>query len=143
MEKFILPNDDPRTRLRYLQDSCDAVEEKRYYKKLSELEMQQKRIEFTNNALKLDDLEQEKKDFLAQLKERSEPLKSIRKSLSHQVRTGFAEFTGKLFKFIDHETKMVHYYSEDGELIERETRPANMEELQQLTLAYSKRIVNE
>ena len=143
MERFILPNDDPKTRLRYLQDSCDGVEEKKYYKKLSEIEMQQKRIQFTNNALKLDDLDQEKKEFVEKIKQQAEPLKSIHKTLSHEVRTGFAEFEGKLFKFVDHETRMVYYYSEDGELIDRETRPANTEELQQLTLAYSRRAVNE
>lgn len=143
MERFILPNDDAKTRLRYLQDSCDGVEEKRYYKKLSDVEMQQKRIQFTNNALKLDDLEQEKKTFLDDLKERTAPLKTDHKTLSHEVRTGFAEFNGKLFKFVDHDTKMVYYYSEDGELIDRETRPANTDEIQQLTLAYSRRAVNE
>jgi len=142
MEKFLLPNEQSKTRLAYLRDSADAIEERTYYKRLTATELEQKRIDLTTTVLKLDDLEQEKKDFCDQIKEQVNPLKVVRKNLSGEVRTGFASHQGKLFKFIDRETKMVGYYSEEGELIETETRPATHEELAQLSIEF-KNVVNQ
>ena len=143
MERFILKGEDPKIRLSYLQDSCDGVEERPYYKRLDEMEMAQKRIEFTNNALRMADIEDRKKDFLAELKEEMDPLKKRYAELSGEVRTGFAEVKGKLYKFIDHDTKMVVYYTEEGELIDRETRPATKDELAQMRISFNSKTGTE
>ena len=80
------------------------------------------------------------KDFKEQLK----PLKENQKQVGDEIRHGYAETTGTLYKFIDHESRLCYFYSASGELIETETRPATTEELQQLTIAHSRRTaVNE
>lgn len=89
------------------------------------------------------DIEDRKKDFLAELKEELDPLKKRYSELSGEVRTGFAEVKGKLYKFIDHDTKMVVYYTEDGELIDRETRPATKDELSQMRIAFNSKTGTE
>lgn len=132
MDKLLLPNETPEKRLEYLNSAADQVVQQTYYTRLNDSELSAKRAEFTNNALAIDDLETQKKDAVEQFKEQIKPLKEIHKTLSQEVRTGFVEKEGKLFKFIDRKIKMVHYYDSNGELIK--TEPASVAELAQGTI---------
>lgn len=129
-DKFLFQEQTLEERKRSLQNTADNVEKSRkYYKKLDSQELNQKRKEYTDLSLKVADLEDEKKEVIKDFKDRIDPIKDQVKSLGTEVRTGHAQFEGSLFGFIDEQTKMVYFYSESGELIETETRPANQEEL--------------
>jgi len=130
MDKYILQNESPEARLRYLEDSADQIIEDKYYQRLSKEELTMKKAEFTANALKVDDVEKEKKEKMDEFKERLKPLKVTHKTLSTEIRTGFVEKEGRLYKFIDDKTRMVFFYDESGELIETKTRPADSDEMQ-------------
>lgn len=130
MDKYILQNESPEARLRYLEDSADQIVEEKYYQRLSKEELTMKKAEFTANALKVDDVEKEKKEKMDEFKERLKPLKVTHKTLSTEIRTGFVEKEGRLYKFIDDKTRMVFFYDESGELIETKTRPADSDEMQ-------------
>jgi hypothetical protein len=138
MSKLKLPQ-DPDARLEYLQTMSDNVEETTFFKKMTSDEIAIAKSDFTTKSLEVLDLLQEKKEFDDAIKERIDPLKKEIKTLGDQVRQGYAETTGKLFKIIDHESKMCYFYSESGELIETKTRPANSDERKQLTIAHSRR----
>lgn len=130
MDKYILQNESPEARLRYLEDSADQIVEEKYYQRLTKEELTLKKAEFTANALKVDDVEKEKKEAMDEFKERLKPLKETHKTLSTEIRTGFVQKEGRLYKFIDDKIRMVHFYDETGELIETMTRPCNSDELQ-------------
>lgn len=129
-DKFLFQNETPEERKRSLQNSADSVlKEKKFYKKLDSDELIQRRKVYTDKSLKLSDMEEEKKELVKDFKDRMDPIKSEVKSLGSEIRTGHAQFEGNLYGFIDETTLMVYFYSESGELIETETRPANQEEL--------------
>ena len=129
-DKFLFQNETPEERKRSLQNSADSVvKEKRFYKKLDSDELINRRKVYTDLSLKLSDLEEEKKELMKDFKDRMEPIRDEVKSLGSEIRTGHAQFTGNLYGYIDEQTRLVYFYSESGELIETETRPANQEEL--------------
>ena len=129
-EKFLFQNASPEEKVRSLQNSADSVlKEKKYYKKLDSSELIQKRKDFTDRSLKLSDLDEEKKTLVKDFKDRMGPIKKSVKELGTEIRTGHAQFSGNLYGFIDEHNLMVNFYSESGELIETETRPASSEEL--------------
>lgn len=129
MDKFLYENEEPKERLNSLQNTADKVDEKRYYKKLSAEEISSRRKDFTDKSLTVSDLEEQKKETINSFKNQITPIKDEVKHLGTEIRTGYAQHYGKLFGFIDQNTKMVYFYSESGELIETETRPANQDEL--------------
>jgi len=130
MDKYLFQNETPEKRLELLQSTADQIIDDKYYQRLSNEELTMKKADFTANALKVDDLETEKKEVMDEFKERLQPLKVIHKTLSNEIRTGFTEKEGLLYKFIDDNTRMVYFYDESGELIETKTRPANSDEMQ-------------
>ena len=129
-DQFLFQNETPEERKRSLQNTADnVVKEKKFYKKLDSVELAQKRKEFTDKSLRLSDLEEDKKEMIKSFKDQMDPIKDEVKSLGSEIRTGYAQFSGNLYGFIEEGTKMVHFYSESGELIDTETRPANQDEL--------------
>lgn len=129
-EKFLFQTESPEERKRSLQNTADTVvKEKQYYKRLDSDELSQRRKVFTDKSLALSDLEEEKKETIKDFKDRMDPIKDEVKQLGTEIRTGHSRFSGNLYGFIDEQTRMVYFYSESGELIETETRPANQEEL--------------
>ena len=130
MDKYLFQNETPEKRLELLESTADQIIDDKYYQRLSNEELTMKKADFTANALKVDDLETEKKEVMDEFKERLQPLKVTHKTLSNEIRTGFTEREGLLYKFIDDNTRMVYFYDENGELIETKTRPANSDEMQ-------------
>lgn len=128
--KFLFENESLEERIELLENSADGVVEDTYYRKLTSSELTEKKAQFTANALKVDDLEEQKKDVLDEFKEKISPLKRRHKELGSEIRTGFEEQTGNLYKMIDLDENWVSFYSETGELIENKSRPAEMDEQQ-------------
>ncbi len=140
MDKFIHQKETPEKRLEYLESMADGVEQKDYYRKLETHELADAKHEFTQNALAIDDLQEQKKDAIKLFKSQIDPLKIIHKELGAQIRNGFKLISGKLFRFVDMENKMTYFYSSTGELIETETRPANIAELSQTNIIQLQRL---
>lgn len=137
-EKFILQDiPEERDRLNTLANSADEVTEQEYHIKLDAEDLTIRRAEFTKKSLLLRRIEQKKKEYLSEVKEEMKPIKADTDSLASELNTGYARKYGKLYKMIDHKSKMVGYYSETGELIETLTRPATKDELGQMTIAHS------
>lgn len=120
---------------------ADEVVERDYFKKLSPEEITSKRALFTNLSLDVRKKNQEKKDLVYAIKEELKPLQKEVETLAVELNTGFAKYHGKLFGTIDHDRRVVEYCNEEGDIIE--TRPATIEELSMLTIAHSRRAVNE
>jgi len=127
-----MPNEKPEARIKILESQAHFITNDTYFVRLEEQELINARAAFTKNRLTMDDLEEQKKNFLEEIKEEVKPLKEIHKTLSSEIRHGFREREGKLFAFID--GNMVYFYDERGELIETMTRPATAKELSQKTI---------
>lgn len=130
MEKFLFQNEEPKKRKELLSSQADGVSEEKYYRRLTSEEILQAKSEFTQNSLAMDDLEEQKKEMLDEIKANLKPLKERRKELSSEVRTGIRQMQGTLYKVVDDETRMAYFYDEKGELIQTMTRPALADELQ-------------
>lgn len=140
LDKFLLPDQSEEERVLYLADTSDEVVEQTYHIRLDAAEITAKRAEFTRQHLRLRQLQQEKKDYLDTLKDQMKPIQETTNELADELNTGYTRKHGRLYKIIDHESKTVGYYSPSGELIETLTRPANREELSQMTIAHSIRM---
>ncbi len=119
---------DPKQRISFLMDNCDSVEEKGYMKRFTPEQLLKMKEELSETAIKINDIEIEKKevvkDFTAQLK----PLIEDRSSILSGLKNKSEHVTERCFKFVDPELREVGFYNEDGELIE--SRPAYADELQ-------------
>ena len=69
---------NPIERINYLNDNCDKVEEKGYMKKYTPEEIQAMKEELAETSIKINDLATEKKNFMANLKIRMNPLAEIK-----------------------------------------------------------------
>lgn len=134
MEKTLFNEKPRKDRQALLDGQADSVVNENYYVNLTDEELTARKHDFTSNALKVDDLEEQKKEVTTTFKTELAPLKIIHKTLGREIRTGVAEREGTLYVFIDHSTKTAYYYDVDGYLIPTKTRPANETELTQMTL---------
>lgn len=130
---------DLNSRRSYLEDNCDKVEEKGYMKRLSTKRLQEMKENLAETDIEYFDIEEEKKEFMKDIKERLSPLSDNRKKLLTGLKNKAEFVTEKLYKFIDTEAKEVGYYSADGELVE--SRPAYSEELQMTIHQLGRKIV--
>ncbi len=132
MDQQLLPEETSANRLRYLEDSADQIVRETYFQRLSDSELTNQRAVFTNNALKIDDLEVKKKEAMDDFKAELKPLKAVHTELAAELRTKYAEKEGRLFKFVDHGTRMVGFYDTSGLLVKSE--PASAQDLDQTTI---------
>ena len=130
MEKYLFADEGPEKRLQSLKSTADEVVNETYYQRLTKEELTAKKEKQTDNAVKLDILEEQRKKAADEFKMKMKPFQHENKILVKEIRTGFEEKEGELFKYIDEQTRMVHFYDCNGELIETKTRPANSDELQ-------------
>jgi len=119
---------DPKSRVAFLTDNCDSIESKGYMKRFTPEQLLKMKEELSEKAIKINDIEVEKKavnrEFGASLK----PLVEEQKSILSGLKNKSEHVTERCFKFIDLENREVGFYNEDGELIE--SRPAYADELQ-------------
>jgi predicted nucleic acid-binding Zn-ribbon protein len=112
----------------FLKDNCDKVEEKGYMKPYTPEELQGHKENLANLSIKIDEVEEEKKEVSRQFKQTLDPLTDQRKQMVANIRQK-AEYVKEIcYKFIDRETKETGYYNSEGDLIEM--RPATADELQ-------------
>jgi hypothetical protein len=112
----------------FLKDNCDKAEEKGYMKPFSPEELQGCKEALANLSIKIDEIEEEKKESAKEFKAALEPLVDERKEMISNIKQKAKYVRGICFKFVDHEAKETGYYNADGDLIE--CRPSTADELQ-------------
>lgn len=122
-------------RRQMLEDNCDAVEEMDFVLQLEDAEIEERKTEFAQISIQEARLEDEKKEIVDKFKEQLKPIKTQKLELLDEIKMGATAEFGKCYKFIDHDTAMVGYYNERGQLVH--FRPANQEERSQLTISHS------
>ena len=112
------------SRVQFLKDNCDKIEEIGYMKRFSSDDLATKKDELAEISIAMADIEEEKKEAMAEFKERLKPLVEERATLLKDIKTK-AEFKNEqCYKFVDHDEKMVGYYNSEGELVSaRQMRP--------------------
>lgn len=119
-----MPELQPKERLILLQQNADHIEETTYYKPLTAEELDLRREELTDNAIKLSEYEDEKKEVMQEFKLKMDPLAKANKKLLTEVKTRQAEVSGALYLMANHEEGMMETYDSNGELISsRRLRP--------------------
>jgi len=127
--KQFMPELQQHERILLLQQNADRIEETTYYKPLTQEELDLRRENLTDNAIKLSEFEDEKKDAMADFKAKMDPLTKENKKLLTEVKTRQAEVSGSLYHLSNHDDGMMETYDQNGELIS--TRRLRPEEKQQ------------
>lgn len=123
-KQLFMPDIDAAERRRILQDNADKVEQGSYFKVLNEEETLVLREELAEVSIKQRTLDQERKDMLAEWKERMEPVKRRKEVLIDNLRSGQEELEGNLYLIADHDAGDMLYYDGEGVLIKtRRLRP--------------------
>ena len=112
-----MPELDPAERLAVMRNNADHVNEGKYFKVLTEDELAQRMRKLADNSIKLSELDDEKKEAVAEFKEQMDPLAKDNKVLMGEIRTRQRLVDGTLFLFADHESGMMNTYDELGELV--------------------------
>lgn len=115
-------------RAQVLADNCDSIEEVSYSKSFSSDELTEKRVELEHVSVKIDDLEEAKKDYLDAIKTEMKPLLEGKKQVIKELKEKAATVRENCYRFLDEETRMVGFYNAEGLLVY--SRPATVAELQ-------------
>ena len=65
---------DRQERIAFLDTNCDSVEEKGYMKRFTQEQLMQMREQLSETAIEINDIEERKKDVMAEFKEQLKPL---------------------------------------------------------------------
>lgn len=115
-------------RAAFLQDNCDGTEEMNYPHIFTPEELAELKERLSDASIALSDIEQEKKMAMDAFKEEAKPYVQICATTIKKLKEKSEVITGKCYKFIDEESRMVGYYNENGDLVS--SRPAYGDELQ-------------
>lgn len=141
MSKLFMPELKPEERKLILEQNADTIEKTEYLKPLTSEEMDVKRETLTNNAIKLSELEDQKKEEVQKFKLQMDPLAKANKELLTEIKTRQAKVTGTLYNMANHEEGMMETYDDFGELVfSRRLRP---EEKRQNLFAVPSKAVNQ
>lgn len=111
----------------FLIDNADEVVEKTYTKNFDAEQLADKKTRLAEVSIKINDFENEIKDFKAEIGLQMKPLKEERSSLLDDIKAKGEVVTGKAYKFTDREEGMTGFYNEEGVLIE--SRQATRDEM--------------
>lgn len=112
----------------FLNDNSDRVEKVSYSKAFSPEELAKQREDLTDAAIKLADIEEQKKEANAHFKELMKPLEQKKAVAIKNLKDKAMTVEEDCYKFFDEETKMVGFYNKEGDLVS--SRPAFPDELQ-------------
>lgn len=119
-----MPELSPDERKMILQQNADSIEQTEYLKPLTQEEMDVKRETLTNNAIKLSELEDAKKEVVQGYKQQMDPLAKANKEILTEIKTRQAKVNGTLYHMANHEEGMMETYDDFGELVfSRRLRP--------------------
>ena len=112
----------------YLRDNADKVEKKDYMRQFTPEELMQMKDELSTTAIEINNIEESKKEAVAEFKRQLDPLNEEKKRLLTGIKNKAESVNEEVFKFVNPTTKEVGFYNKDGHLIE--SRPAYVDELQ-------------
>ena len=115
-------------REQFLSNTCDGTEEVSYSRVFTPEELAKQRELLTDASIKLADIDEAKKEAMAEFKEQAKPYTEQRQKAIDALRTKAETVTEVCYKYFDEDTKMVGFYNKEGNLIE--CRPATADELQ-------------
>lgn len=115
-------------RISFLSYNSNGVENKNYMKRFTSDQLQQMKEKLSEIAIQINDVESEKKEAMADFNATLKPLNENKKEILSGLKNKAVLVSERCFKFVDHETREVGFYNEDGDLIE--SRPAYADELQ-------------
>lgn len=117
-----------KKRTAFLLDNCDKAEEKSYMKRFTQEQLLQMKESLSETAIRINDIETEKRDIVAEFKARLKPLGEEKQRLLSGLKNKSELVKEQCYKFVDLELREVGFYNQDGDLIE--ARPAYADELQ-------------
>jgi hypothetical protein len=117
MKKF-MPNETPTERLRLLQQNADQVEETKYYRDLTQSELDQKREAFLQNAEKVALAKKDLDAAKAVFKGIAEKPMNDNELLLEEVSTRKALVKGTLFHMANYDEGMMESFDELGDLVQ-------------------------
>lgn len=120
-------------REQFLNDNSDDVEKVSYSKTFTPEELAKQREDLTDAAIKLADIEEQKKEANAHFKELMKPLEQKKAVAIKNLKDKAMFVEEDCYKFFDEETKMVGFYNKEGDLVS--SRPAFPDELQKTIFA--------
>jgi hypothetical protein len=124
MHEQFMPNASPAERLDVLRNTADSVTEEPQYVALSKDDLDQRREDFTTLAVKLNNLDMEKKDFMALHKEKVRPIKEEYDETLEVITIGKEKRTGTFYNLVSEDDKtMVTYDAEGNWVSERRLTP--------------------
>lgn len=133
---------DLEERKNFLVDNADSVVEMDYHKSFEADELARKKTELSEACIRINDLEEDLKDYREDINFKLKPLKDIRKELLEDIKSKGKMVHEKCYCFIEKEDKMACFYNAEGILVS--SRPATREELRQPTIfAVQRKAVNE
>ena len=112
----------------FLRNTCDGTEEVSYSRVFSPEELAKQRELLTDASIRLADIEEEKKQAMAEFKEQAKPYAEQRAKAIQNLRTKAETVTEVCYKYFDEETNMVGFYNREGNLVS--SRPAFPNEMQ-------------
>jgi len=141
MDKFLGQEIPEKERWQYLQDNADAIEEIGYTHRFTPDELSQKKEMLAETSIKINDIEEDKKDAMMDFKERLKPLNEDKLELLSNIKEG-AEYrvNEECAKIIDHDSRLAGFYNKLGELVY--SRPIMPQEMQK-TIFNIKTATNE
>lgn len=124
--------DDLEQRKNFLCDNADEVVEMDYHKRFESEELARKKTELSETCIRINDLEEDIKDYRANINLELKPLKETRQALLADIKSKGRMVKEKCYKFIEKDEKMACFYNGEGILVS--TRPATRDELKAPTL---------
>lgn len=117
MDKDVFKNMSPKDRADNLQAMAYSTEETKYFKALTQEELDLKRETLTDNEIKLSRLEIEKKNFVADIKKKVDPIIKEKSSLISAIETRHEEIEGVLYHVDDQDEGLMYSFDANGEFI--------------------------
>lgn len=130
---------DLEERKQFLLDNADSVVEMDYHKAFDSDELARKKTELSETCIRINDLEEDIKDYRDNINLELKPLKEMRQGLLSDIKSKGRMVKEKCYCFIEKEDKMACFYNAEGLLVS--SRPATREELKQQTIFQVKRAV--
>lgn len=128
MDKVLGQEYEGKTRIDFLRDNCDAVEDLGYTKQLPNEEIEALKDRLVENNIQLRDVRADKKAANKEFNDQIKQLEESNDEVTGKLKAKSEFVTEACFKFVDTETREVGYYNREGLLVY--CRPGRPEEMQ-------------
>lgn len=119
-----MPEATAKERLMVLQENAAKIEKTTYQKTLTPDEIATRLEDLGDNCIKLSQIDDEKKEVMAEFKLRTDPLTITNKMLLTEIKTKQTTVDGTLYHMANHEDGFMETYDQEGMLIgTRRLRP--------------------